>query len=338
MPGVGTPFFTIGTPAAKAAAKAQQSTSTPAAQNPNFTYSVEGFGTAGDGISGFGTVPTGLSAQGAAAANSATQELMQSLGNVDTDTGQELGDQAQAQGYTNEANAYTNAENAYGGVEGAYATAATLANQNATLETAAGNVQQYQEGLQAKQTIGSQRAGIAAAGFGNSGSALNLLAASNRQAALTQALTGINTNIAVTGYKQQAAAATGQENAAVAQAAATGAQAAAASGAANAATVAAQAAGASANFNQVQSQNYAAQLAQLGSYTGTDVAASQAAGVAPLGQNQGGYSPTAAITSPQPPPSVTNADAQASLNEQAAAGSLAANSTAATTSGVNLTQ
>ena len=178
-------------------------------------------------------------------------------------TGLANADQAQAAGYQNEVGAYDNAESAYGDVANAYATAATIANQNVTLENSAGKLQQYQEGLQAKQTIGAQRAGVAAAGFGNSGSALYLLASSNRQAALTQALTGIQTNITATGYKQQAAADVGQQAAATAQGAAVGAQAAAAQGAANAANAAATAASNSAGFNQVQAGNYAAQLAQL---------------------------------------------------------------------------
>lgn len=232
--------------------------------DPNFTYGWKAMGVNGLGLpTNFQSVPTGLSAQGAAATNSATQELMNTLGNTVADEGQSEADTAQAQGYQNEVGAYTSAEGAYGGVESAYQTAAGIANQNATLEQAAGDIQAYQEGLQAQQTIGAQRSAVAASGFANSGSALSLLASSSRQAALTQSLSHIQTNINVGGYKEQATAAEGQTAAAQAQEASVGAQAAAASGAANAATAAATAASRSANFNQALAVNDAANLAQL---------------------------------------------------------------------------
>lgn len=294
-------------------------------QNPNYNYSPKVIKEVpSDGLTGaFGgmdltisQIPSGLSTTGVAAANSATQELMNTLGNTVADEGQAEADTAQAQGYQNEVGAYASAEEAYTGVEGAYQTAAEIANQNATLEQAAGDVQAYQEGLQAQQTIGAQRSAVAASGFANSGSALSLLASSNRQASLTQALSRVQTNISVGGYEEQAAAAEGQTAAAQAQGASVGAQAAAASGAANAATAAAKSAAASSTFNAVQSQNYAAQLASLGSYTAADVAASITAGVNPLGTS-GGYSPAQAINNPITAPNLTDPSTQNALANQA---------------------
>lgn len=225
------------------------------------------------------TIGGGLTPTGANAINTATSELLATLGNAVADQGTQAADTAQEQGYTNEANAYGSAEAAYGGVEAAYGTvaqsyqsAAAVANNNATLEVAAGNLEQYQQGLTAKQTIGSQQAAVAAGGFGASGSALSLLRASSQQAALGNAAIGIQTAINEGGYQEQAASAEGQSAAALAQqsqagvqAQAVGAQQAAATGAATAAGAAATAAGQSANFNTVVAGNEAATLATISS-------------------------------------------------------------------------
>ena len=248
----------------------------PFSTNPNYNFGL----TATE--NGFGGVtesqaPTGLNATGTAAVNSASQDLLTTLGNYVTDTGQATADTIQSTAYSNEAEAYQGAMAAYGGVgeayttvAGTYETAAAQATNNATLEAAAGNIQEYQEALASQQTIGTQEADVAGSGFGQGGTALSLFRQSNRQAALTQALTGLQTNINVAGYQEQALgaqgqseAATGQAAQATAQQAAVGAQETAAQGAATAATASASSATTSANFNKALATNSAAQIAQL---------------------------------------------------------------------------
>ena len=223
------------------------------------------------------SVPGSLSQSGASAVNTASQDLTSTLANYTTDTGQASADTIQAEAYGNEADAYTSAMAAYSGVAsayttvaGTYQTAAEQAGNSATLEAAAGQLQEYQEALQSQTTIGTQLSNTAGSGFGIGGSALSLLRQSNRQAALTQALTGLQTNINVAGYQEQALgaqgqseAATGQAAQATAQEAAVGAQATAAQGAATAATASAASATQSANFNKALATNDAAQLAQI---------------------------------------------------------------------------
>src|SRR5579885_1480351 len=51
---------------------------------------------------------------------------------------------------------------------GAYTTSATIAEQNAFLAEASGKIQQYQQLRSAFQTIGAQKAAVAAAGFASS--------------------------------------------------------------------------------------------------------------------------------------------------------------------------
>ena len=230
-----------------------------------------------NGTQVYAGVPQGLSQQGAAQVNTAVSDLTSTLGNYVTDTGQATADTTQATAYSNEAEAYQSAMAAYGGVgeayttvAGTYETAAAQATNNATLEAAAGNIQEYQEALASQQTIGTQEADVAGSGFGQGGTALSLFRQSNRQAALTQALTGLQTNINVAGYQEQALgaqgqseAATGQAAQATAQQAAVGAQETAAEGAAAASTASATSATTSANFNKALATNSAAEIAQI---------------------------------------------------------------------------
>ena len=99
----------------------------------------------------------------------------------------------------------------------AYGSAADIASANARLAQIAGQVQQAQTQLQINQTIGSQRAAVAANGFAESGSALSLLRSSTQQGLLQQQVIGINSQEQAAGYLEQAAASTAE------QAAATGA-------------------------------------------------------------------------------------------------------------------
>lgn len=99
-----------------------------------------------------------------------------------------------------------------------YQQAAQLAEQDATLEEQATKIKQIQQQRAVQQTLGSQRAEVGAAGFTESGSSLDLLANSASQGAITTAVTGIQGQILVNGYNQQAQAYIGQQQAAEAAA------------------------------------------------------------------------------------------------------------------------
>lgn len=95
-----------------------------------------------------------------------------------------------------------------------YASAGAIAAANARLATASGQVEQAQTGLEIRQTIGAQQAGIAGAGFANTGTALNLLRSSTRQGTLQQQIIGMNSQLEAGGYQAQAAAAAAEGSAA----------------------------------------------------------------------------------------------------------------------------
>ncbi len=95
-----------------------------------------------------------------------------------------------------------------------YATAGRISGSNANLALQASQLEAYQLGLTAKQTIGSQRADVAASGFREAGSALSILRASTMQAALTQGMTHLQGEITAGGYYAQQAAAKAEELAA----------------------------------------------------------------------------------------------------------------------------
>ncbi|SRR5579884_470543 len=99
---------------------------------------------------------------------------------------------------------------------GAYTTSATIAEQNAFLAEASGKIQQYQQLRSAFQTIGAQKAAVAAAGFASSGSSLDLLRSSTQQAYLQNQILGINAASAQSGYLGQAAASRAEATAATA--------------------------------------------------------------------------------------------------------------------------
>lgn len=95
-----------------------------------------------------------------------------------------------------------------------YLTAEEIARQNAALETVSGQIQNVAQEREVRQTLGTQRAQVAGAGFGNSGSALALLKASRRQGYLGEQLTGVQAEITAGGYAGQAAAAASEASAA----------------------------------------------------------------------------------------------------------------------------
>lgn len=102
-----------------------------------------------------------------------------------------------------------------------YQLAQASANANAQTALAGGQIQQVQNMRNVMQTIGGQQAGIAAAGFGQSGTALSLAQSSMQQGLLQNQVLGINSQLEAGGYIEQ-----GLASAAEAQAANTAASAA----------------------------------------------------------------------------------------------------------------
>lgn len=89
----------------------------------------------------------------------------------------------------------------------AYLTAQKVAQNNEELAVVSGNIQNTQTEREVRSTIGSQRATVAAAGFGDSGSALALARSSRQQGYLHEQLTGVQSQIEAGGYAAQATAA-----------------------------------------------------------------------------------------------------------------------------------
>lgn len=112
------------------------------------------------------------------------------LGAVVTAGGQAIQDLFEGEGNAAQANAFSGA--------------ATLAEQNAQLEAASTRIQETQTARQVYQTIGTQEADVAGAGFTESGSALDLLQASQQQGALAKSL--VNIQGAITGNAYASAA------------------------------------------------------------------------------------------------------------------------------------
>lgn len=136
-----------------------------------------------------------------------------------------LGGQAQATEAQANATAQQYAAEGAGVEQGAYQTAADIARQNAQLEQVSGQIEQAQQQREAAQTIGTQRAGFATAGFGKSGSALAAVTAATRQGLFANQIIGTQTQLntgaqleqlnaaemeaGAAGVKQQAATALG---------------------------------------------------------------------------------------------------------------------------------
>jgi hypothetical protein len=87
----------------------------------------------------------------------------------------------------------------------AYGQAATLAEQNAAYTAQSTAIQQSQADRALFQSLGGQRAGVAASGFGEGGSAGDILRSSASQGALNRAVLGQQGLITEAGYTEQAA-------------------------------------------------------------------------------------------------------------------------------------
>ena len=85
-----------------------------------------------------------------------------------------------------------------------YGLAAELAEQNVAFTKQSTEIKEYQQARTVSQTIGEQRADVAAAGFGDSGSSLDLLRDSASQGALQHAVIQEQGLITEAGYEEQA--------------------------------------------------------------------------------------------------------------------------------------
>lgn len=87
---------------------------------------------------------------------------------------------------------------------GGYREAAGFAMQNEQFTEESTAIKQTQLDREAYKVIGGEEAAVAGSGFGNSGTALDLLRDSTSQAALTHAVAGRQGLITEEGYKEQA--------------------------------------------------------------------------------------------------------------------------------------
>ena len=114
---------------------------------------------------------------------------------------------------------------------GLYGNAAEIATGNAALAGISGQLQEFQTRRAVMQTLGSQRADVAAAGFRSAGSSLSLLRSSTQQGNVAQQLVAVQSGLQAGGFQEQAAAAnaegaaatTASQNASALQQAATAA-------------------------------------------------------------------------------------------------------------------
>jgi hypothetical protein len=148
--------------------------------------------------------------------------LFNTSGNVLSEMAQGQEFQAQQVEDTGQAQEYSEEEAGGLAEAGAYTAAGKVAQQNAVLALAGTQVEQYQAGLEAQQTIGSQRAAVAGAGFADSGTALDLLSMSTRQASIQQQLIGTQGNLTAGGFLEEQAASGAEVDAALTAATAAG--------------------------------------------------------------------------------------------------------------------
>lgn len=132
--------------------------------------------------------------------------------------------------------------------QGLFGNAADIAHSNALLSITAGDVEQAQAQRALTKTLGAQKAGIAAGGFAQSGTALNLFTSSTQQGELEQQLDVVNAQAKAGGFYAQEAAARAQGSAAGA--------------AAGVAGITGQGAAVLAATNQTRAVNEATQIAQ----------------------------------------------------------------------------
>ena len=97
---------------------------------------------------------------------------------------------------------------------GLYGTASEIATNNAALAGISGQLQEFQARRSVFQTLGSQRADVASAGFREAGSSLSLLRSSTQQGNVAQQLIATQAGLQAGGFQEQSAAANAEGSAA----------------------------------------------------------------------------------------------------------------------------
>jgi hypothetical protein len=158
------------------------------ALNPNAAASV--FGAP---IPGAATAATAGNAADTALLRGNVADILGLQSKASIDTSNAAASDIQATGYQTEAAAYQNV--------------AGIAGNNATVAGIAGDIKLLQQSRAFRQSMGSQRADVAAAGFQNSGSAIDLMRDSVSQSALDRQLVNVQTAQTQGGYLEEGAAA-----------------------------------------------------------------------------------------------------------------------------------
>jgi len=112
----------------------------------------------------------------------------------------------QAEEEAREAGATTKA-GGYAAEATSYQAAQSIALQNAGLVETVGEIKSYQAQRAVSKTVGEQQAAVASAGFGSSGTSLDLLRSSLQEGVLTDQLIKTQTSLTKGAYLQEAAAA-----------------------------------------------------------------------------------------------------------------------------------
>ncbi len=133
---------------------------------------------------------------------------------VERATNNILGFQADTASQTASAEAQDLSATGYTKEAESYQTAADLATRNSQLQQLSGDITELQSQRDIYQTVGSQKAAIAGAGFKQSGSAAYLVRDSLQQGYLQTQLNAVQTGMDVGGYLEEAASNLGLSDAA----------------------------------------------------------------------------------------------------------------------------
>jgi hypothetical protein len=151
---------------------------------------------------------TGTASLTGATASASNTAIENAVAGITSLKGTAAEDLANSQASATSAAGYAAEANAYG-------TAAGIATENAGTAGIIGGIKNYQQQYELTASIGSTKAGAAAAGF-TGGSSADILRSSYQQGALASQLITTQTALTQGGYQEEAAAATAQATAATA--------------------------------------------------------------------------------------------------------------------------
>lgn len=149
-------------------------------------------------------------AQAAATAKPAAASAVADLGILRSATAGILGLRAQATTDEADARAEELSATGYQREADAYGTVSGIAEENAGIAGIAGDIKALQMARSVTRTVGSQKAAVAAAGFGAAGSNLDILRASMQEGYFADQMIRTQTSLTQGGYLQEGAAAQAQ--------------------------------------------------------------------------------------------------------------------------------